>query len=81
MFFAAVVHFLAVIGCSKNVTFPLLKVLPLDVSNCFATSGSRYWEMPLEVVYFCLAPEVEGCEKFESCVESECKSHKFFLNP
>jgi hypothetical protein len=39
-FCAAVVHFFAVLG-SEKVTFPLLRVLPFDVSKCFATSGSR----------------------------------------
>ncbi len=27
------------------------------------------------------ALDVEGSEKFESCVQSECKSHKSSLNP
>ncbi len=56
--FAALVHFFAVIG-SENVTFPFLKVLPSVVSNCLATSGSRYCEMLL-VMFFLFYPRGRG---------------------
>jgi hypothetical protein len=37
--------------------------------------------MSFEAVRFGFTLEVDGCEKFESCVESECKSHKSSLKP